>query len=195
MAIKRYVAIADTTITNAFKSDLTTRGTGSNMGASDILECFAIYAQASSSSGLSSEVSRALLKFDTAQVASDRTAGLIPASGSVSWYLKLYNAPHSQGTPHHMFVETHALATAWDEGRGLDMEGYDYDGYANWVVARSGSSGIGTAATATITVTDSGGVAHAETFTLTDSAGTATVYTITVSYTHLRAHETSLHLV
>jgi len=178
MAIKRYVAIADTTITNAFKSDLTTRGTGSNMGASDILECFAIYAQASSSSGLSSEVARALIKFDTAQVASDRTAGVIPASGSVSWYLKLYNAPHSQGTPHHMFVETHALATAWDEGRGLDMEDYGYDGYANWVVAKSGSSGIGTVATATITAVAEASIVDTKDFTLTDTAGTTTTYNL-----------------
>ena len=43
MAIKRYYATADTTITNAFKADLSTRGTGSNMGASDILEVFTLY--------------------------------------------------------------------------------------------------------------------------------------------------------
>ena len=45
MAIKRYVASADTTITNAFGADLRTRGTGSNMGASDSLEVFSIYGQ------------------------------------------------------------------------------------------------------------------------------------------------------
>ena len=46
MAIKRYDATKDNTITNAFKQDLTTRGTGSNMGLSDILEVFSIYGQA-----------------------------------------------------------------------------------------------------------------------------------------------------
>ena len=40
MAIKRYTANADTTITNAFKHDISTRATGSNMGASDSLEVF-----------------------------------------------------------------------------------------------------------------------------------------------------------
>ena len=40
MAIKRYLANADNSITNAFKGDLTTRGTGSNAGAADILETF-----------------------------------------------------------------------------------------------------------------------------------------------------------
>ena len=52
MAIKRYVASKDTTISNAFKSDLSTRATGSNMVGSDILESFVIYGQASSSAGL-----------------------------------------------------------------------------------------------------------------------------------------------
>ena len=46
--IRRYFAIKDNTITNAFEENLTTRGTGSNMGASDIVEVFSIYAQATS---------------------------------------------------------------------------------------------------------------------------------------------------
>ncbi len=40
MGIKRYTAISDTTITNAYKADLVTRGTGSNMGLADSLEIF-----------------------------------------------------------------------------------------------------------------------------------------------------------
>ena len=47
MAIKRYNADADNTITNAFKADLSTRGTGANMGAADVLEVFSIRGQAS----------------------------------------------------------------------------------------------------------------------------------------------------
>ena len=43
MAIKRYTADEDNTITNAFESNLQTRGTGSNMGLSDIIETFVIY--------------------------------------------------------------------------------------------------------------------------------------------------------
>ena len=38
--IRRYYAKKDNTITNAFQENLTTRATGSNMGASDILEVF-----------------------------------------------------------------------------------------------------------------------------------------------------------
>ena len=46
MAIKKYTATKDNTITNAFKQNLITRGTGSNMGASDVTEIFSIYGQA-----------------------------------------------------------------------------------------------------------------------------------------------------
>ena len=87
MAIKRYIADADNTITNAFKENLSTRGTGSNMGAAPILEVFSIYAQATTSSV---EKARFLVQFPTADISSDRTATTIPASGSVSFFLKLY---------------------------------------------------------------------------------------------------------
>lgn len=126
MAIKRYFASKDNTITNAFKSNLTTRGTSANMGQSDILEVFSIYGQASSSSGLSSELSRVLIEFDTTDIATDRAAGNVPASGSVSFYLKMYNAKHGQTLPKNYYMEVIAVtgSTAWEEGYGLDMEGY-----------------------------------------------------------------------
>ena len=37
MAFKRYIANKDNTITNSYQQNLTVRGTGSNMGQSDIL--------------------------------------------------------------------------------------------------------------------------------------------------------------
>ncbi len=91
MGIKRYYATKDNTITNAFEANLTTRGTASNMGAADILEVFSIYGQVSSSSGLTTEKSRAIIEFDTTQISTSRTSGEIPAAGSVNFYLKLYN--------------------------------------------------------------------------------------------------------
>lgn len=150
MAIKRYFATKDNTITNAYKSNLTTRGTGSNMGESDILEVFSIYGQVSSSSGLSSELSRVILEFDTSDVASDRAAGLLPASGSVSFYLKMYNAKHGQTLPKDYTIEVKAItgssgtALEWEEGYGLDMEGYTdstVDGTgSNWVNYKASSA-------------------------------------------------------
>ena len=94
--IKRYFATKDNTITNAFEENLVTRGTGSNMGASDILEVFSIYGQESSASA---ELARSLIEFDTTELQADRDALSVPVSGGVSWYLKMYNAPHSQTDP------------------------------------------------------------------------------------------------
>lgn len=81
MAVKRYYASADNTITNAFQSNLKTRGTGANMGLSDILEVFSIYGQESSGS---QELSRVLIKFDLSgaanTISSDATKGNIKLS-------------------------------------------------------------------------------------------------------------------
>ena len=92
MAIKRYIADADTTITNAYKENLSTLATSANMGASDSMEVFSIWGQRSSSAGGTSiEASRALVRFPVSTISTDRTAGNIPASGSVSFYLKFSN--------------------------------------------------------------------------------------------------------
>ena len=93
MAIKRYYATIDNTITNAFKYDMNTRGTGSNMGASDILEVYSLYGQQDSAS---SELSRVLIQFPVDQMQTDRSASTIPLSGNVDFYLRLFNARHSQ---------------------------------------------------------------------------------------------------
>jgi hypothetical protein len=138
MAIKRYFANADTTITNAFKANLSTRGVSGNMGLSDILEVFSLYGQAEASS---SELSRVLVQFPTADILVDRNAGLIPASGSIEWYLKLYNAKHSQTLPRDFTLVVNQVSSSWDEGQGLDMEEYTDIGTANWITAASSSSG------------------------------------------------------
>ena len=91
MSIKRYFSNSDTTITNAYQSNMSTKGTGSNMGAADVLETFMIYGQVSGASGLEAELSRILVQFPVSDISTDRTNGKIPASGSASFYLKLYN--------------------------------------------------------------------------------------------------------
>ena len=137
MAIKRYFANADNTITNAYKEDLLTRGTGSNMGQADILETFSIYGQESSTS---SELSRILIKFPINQISSDLAADIIPSSG-VSYYLKLFNARHSQTLPKNYKLDVLAVSSSWEEGNGLDMEGYSDETYggigSNWINASS----------------------------------------------------------
>tara|TARA_Y100000310_G_scaffold304594_1_gene343904 strand:- start:662 stop:2170 length:1509 start_codon:yes stop_codon:yes gene_type:complete len=143
MSIRRYVASADTTITNAYEANLVTRATGSNMGASDVSEAFTIYAQASTASAKSSELSRVITKFSITDISTDRTNGTIPVSGSVGFYLRLYNAAHSQTLPKDFSLNISAISTDWEEGTGLDMEGYTdltHDSVgANWTNASAGS--------------------------------------------------------
>ena len=141
MAIKRYTANADTTITNAFKADLTTRGTGSNMGMSDTLEVFSIYGQtiSGSSATKTTELSRVLVNFPVADIDTDRSNGDIPASGSVNFYLRMFNAKHSFTLPRSFTLSASAITKDWEEGYGLDMEGYrdlTYDSTgSNWMRA------------------------------------------------------------
>ena len=145
MAIKRYIATSDNTITNAYQMDLSTRGTGSNMGAADTLEAFYIYGQVTSGPGAEShtaEKSRILVQFDVNKINTDRSNGLIPASGNIAWHLNLYNAPHSFSLPKDYKMVVKVCSGSWQEGRGLDMENYTdqtYEGIgSNWI--RKGSS-------------------------------------------------------
>ena len=123
MAIKRYRADADTTIVNAFQPGLVTRGTGANMGEADISEVFSIYGRATPTAS-SQELSRILTKFPVATISTDRTNGKIPASGSVSFYLRLFNAEHSKTVPIDYTLVVQPVSQSWQEGVGLDLETY-----------------------------------------------------------------------
>jgi hypothetical protein len=147
MAFKRYSANADNTITNAYNSTFSLRGTGSNMGASDILEVFSIYGQYSTSS---SELARSLVSFPVTTISQDRTSGDIPVSGSVRFYLKMFNAEHSQTVPKSYNLVVNAISRSWTEGIGLDMENYSDKDVSNW-----------TTATTAVTWSTAGGDYHA----------------------------------
>jgi len=141
MSVLRYSASADTTITNAFKTNLSTRGTKANMGESDVSEIFSIYAHTASLSGVGSmEKSRMLAKFPIDKISEDRTAGNIPASGSVKFYMKFFNARHISTTPKKATYTLKPVTRVWDEGFGLDMNEYSDEGAASWLSASSGSS-------------------------------------------------------
>ena len=147
MAVKRYTADADTTITNAYKENLSTRATGANMGASDSLEVFSIWGQISSSAdGPAVEKSRALLKFPISTINTDRTNGDVPVAGSVNFYLKLSNARHPNTLPSEYTLSILPVSESWSEGNGLDMETYTDSGSASWLNATTSSLwGNGTA--------------------------------------------------
>jgi hypothetical protein len=136
MAIKRYTATKDNTISDAFKSNLSGTATGSNMGFADTLEVFSIYGQISGSTGFTKERSRILIKFPvtgTTGIKADRDAGLIPASGNVNFYLNMYNAVTPNTLPKDFTLNFYALDQAWNEGDGLDMEEYKDTGTSNWI--------------------------------------------------------------
>tara|TARA_B100000287_G_scaffold86833_1_gene79436 strand:- start:35857 stop:37803 length:1947 start_codon:yes stop_codon:yes gene_type:complete len=179
MGIKKYIATKDNTITNAFgvENNLSSRATGSNMGASDILEVFSIYGQQTTSSA---ELSRVLVQFPIDSISTDRAAGKIPASGSANFYLRLFNARHSEQLPKNFNVSVQAVSASWQEGYGLDMESYTdetKDGIegSNWVNAGS----TFTAATATLVLQGGANLASmdAQTFVLTDASGVSQTFT------------------
>ena len=139
MAIKRWAADADTTITNAYKQNMRTRATGSNMGLADSLEIFHIYGQQDSGS---SENARILIKFPISNVSSSRNSGDVPTSGNVDFYLKMFNVEHPFTLPRGYNLAISAISKSWDEGSGMDMDSYSNSGSANWISAASASSGV-----------------------------------------------------
>lgn len=189
--IRRYYAKKDNTITNAFQENLTTRATGSNMGASDILETFSIYNQVSNSSGISSELARMLVEFDVPSITSDRTSGLIPGSGSVSWFLKMFNAPHSQTVPSEFDLVVSAVSGAWQEGYGIDMDYYEdltRDGIgSNWINAKertAATASLAVSAPITLTSAAKGRTRNGNTFkTVVNAAAANPTNTILAAFT------------
>lgn len=130
MSIKKFFADKDNTITNAYKVDLRNRGTLANMGASDIMEVFSIYGQSDTSSV---EKTRALVQFSTKDIKASRDSGQIPESGSVSFFLRLFNAEHNTTTPTDYTLSVMPILDTWSEGEGLDMETYNDLGASNWI--------------------------------------------------------------
>ena len=141
MALKRYKAIADNTIVNTYKPGFKLRATGSNAGYADVMEVYSVYGRESSGS---QELSRVLVQFNTSDINSDRTRGYLPVSGSVSFYLRLFNAQHSKTVPEDYTLSISAISQSWQEGIGLDLESYkdDTDGNtgSNWMSASNSSA-------------------------------------------------------
>ena len=143
MGIKRYIANIDNTITNAFKAD-GTRATGSNCGLADTAEVFSLYGVeylSSSAATASIEKSRALFGFPVEDISTDRDNGHIPASGSVSFYLRLFNASTQYTTPRSASYSILAVKKPWVEGTGVDLDLHTDDDVSNWVAYSASSDG------------------------------------------------------
>jgi hypothetical protein len=134
MGIKKFFATKDNTITNAFKGQTLTRATGSNVGAADALEVYKLYDRIETAG---TELSRILIQFDIDDIASKRASGEIPGSGSVDFFLNLYNARHPFTVPESITLLVQPLSRSWDEGRGVDLDTYTDTGVSNWISASS----------------------------------------------------------
>lgn len=143
--IKRYKAEADTSITNAFK--LTNiRATKSNTGGADSLQVFYLRDDLRNTD----EESRILVRFPVTNMMQDRSDGRLAPSGSVDFFLRLYNVAHNQTTPDSVTYEIKAVSGSWDEGFGKDLDNYTSPGYgtlsggygATWLTGSSGSAWI-----------------------------------------------------
>jgi hypothetical protein len=142
MSIKRYVAIQDTEITNAFKSNLTERGDDSNMGLADSLSVFTIYNQSQNiveNTNFTKSVvplreeSRILLEFDAETIDGDWDE--YDDIDDVQFMLRLFNAEHPFTLPRGFYLEVYTLDTAFDEGVGIDADEYSDEGAASWNAA------------------------------------------------------------
>jgi hypothetical protein len=137
----------DNTIVNAYQSNLSTRGTGSNSGQADVVEVYSVFGrqQASSSAATGSqELSRILMRFPISDISADRTANSIPANGKVSFYLRLFDAKTSKTVPKNYKLVVQAVSRSWEEGDGLDLENYTdltkNGSGSNWIRASKASA-------------------------------------------------------
>jgi len=137
--IKKYYSNKDSTITNAFKENLINRATRSNMGESDILEVFSIKKRVSDES---SEISRILIDFPIEDIISDRENKKLPPSGSVKYFLRMFNAEHRFSLPKKYHLSINPLSGSWEEGIGIDMNSYKDEGAVNWLSSSISTSWI-----------------------------------------------------
>ena len=145
MGIKRWSAEADTTITNAWKEGLTSRGLSANMGIADSLEVFVLHGQTADSGDESKELGRILVRFDMTSLRQSLADGNVPAS-NVKYYLRMFNAVHPETLPRNFSLSIHSLNqdSPFEEGTGLDMSEYNDLGAASWLYATSVAGAKGT---------------------------------------------------
>ncbi len=147
MSLYRISAEADTTITNAFKEGLTTKGTKANMGLADSLEVFILYGQVAKTGADSKELARILIRFDMTTLRTALADGDIPnpaATNAPKYVLRLFNAAHPETLPQNYTLNIHTVSTAFNEGIGIDMSEYSDEDAASWLYATDTPSVTGT---------------------------------------------------
>jgi len=130
MAIFRIYPEKDTFITNVQKNAV--QMTGSNFGASEILEIFKKRGISGSLTvTATASLARTLLQFDLSGIAALTASGRAPSTGS-TYVLRMTNAIHVDTVPTSFDLDIIPLSQSWTEGVGIDHEEYLDKGEANW---------------------------------------------------------------
>jgi len=138
VANKKFFATKDNTITNVFNTNSTTiRATGSNTGLADSVSVFKLYDRLDAEQ---TELARTLIQFNSNEIVSERAAGRLASSGSVDFFLNLYNAPHPFTVPTQFDLLVQPISRSWDEGSGVDIDNFTDTGISNWVSASSAAA-------------------------------------------------------
>jgi hypothetical protein len=136
--IYKIYATKDTTITNA----QVTAGapmTGSNAGASQVLDLYKVAGLSGSSVGVAGTASltRILMLADLSQFAALTASKSVPTTG-VQYFLRLRSANVPRTQPSSYSVQILPMSRSWDEGKGLDLDDWLDHGNANWQLAQTG---------------------------------------------------------
>jgi len=127
--IYRIFPTKDTWITNIGQTVTPYPTTGSNFGASEILNVFKTGVSGTISLPGTSGSGRILMQFDHTQ---------LPSGSGQSYFLKLFDARHAETLPTSYDLTVHQVIRNWDEGGGLDEDTFQDLGFANWVQPQSG---------------------------------------------------------
>ena len=125
----------DTTILNVSTDGTSTnRSSGSNLGASPLLQVFALKDNLFTGSV---EWSRALLQFDIVDLSRSIFIDKTIPSSSVTYTLKMPNYQHGGTIPTSYELFVYPLSRSWTEGSGSDSSRYRDYGWASWLSSSS----------------------------------------------------------
>lgn len=126
--IYRIFPTKDTWITDIGQTVTPYPTSGSNFGASEILNVFKTGVSGTVSLPGQTAQGRILMQFDHTQ---------LPSGSGQSYYLKLFDARHAETLPASYDLSVHRMLVDWDEGGGLDEETFQDLGIANWILRKS----------------------------------------------------------
>ena len=137
MAILRFTASRDASISNALMDFSPFSASYANSGLSDTLEIFTIYnADGFTTASSGNGISRICINFPVADLLANTT---IPTATS-QVFLKLFNIPHAETLPISATLSVYPLTRSWDEGRGLNLDPMvDLDA-VNWMSRSIGNA-------------------------------------------------------